>query len=120
MRKEVLNHITKSVLETLSGKIYVSKNRNDSEHHRELLQILAEECSEVSLNVSKALRFGLEDGYPGQPLTNKELISLEIGDLMAIIDLCKEEGLISGEIIQANIPAKKGRLNIFLQHRRLK
>lgn len=42
-----------------------------------LLSCLAEECAEVGQCVSKALRFGLQDAQPGQPLTNLERMALD-------------------------------------------
>lgn len=57
---------------------------NKQEH---LLSILAEECAEVAHRASKALRFGLDEIQPGQSLSNKERIELELADLMAVVAL---------------------------------
>lgn len=59
-----------------------------------LLIILAEECSEVIKEVSKALRFGLNDKEPGQSYTNAERITLELSELRGVQELCEREGLI--------------------------
>ena len=60
-----------------------------------LLTCVLEECSEVQKAVTKALRFGLEDGYPGSSLTNRCDLERELSDLLAVVDMCIEAGLIS-------------------------
>ena len=42
-----------------------------------LLVQFAEELSEVQQSIAKALRFGLEDGYPNSTTTNAEDIAQE-------------------------------------------
>lgn len=64
---------------------------NRAEH---LLTCLAEECAEVGQRVSKALRFGLREVQPGQPLTNADRILDELRDLFAVAEICAGEGLI--------------------------
>ncbi|MEW8253726.1 MAG: hypothetical protein AB2747_05190 [Candidatus Thiodiazotropha taylori] len=64
---------------------------NTKEH---LLTCLAEECAEIQQAVSKALRFGLDDGYPDADTTNAQDIAREYIDLMAVVDLCREHGII--------------------------
>lgn len=52
-----------------------------------LLTILSEEAAEVAQRVSKALRFGLEEVQPGQPLTNAQRIAYEMVDLIAVYQM---------------------------------
>ena len=59
-----------------------------------LLVILSEECSEVIKDVSKALRFGLKDGYPKSNKTNSDNISSELTDLFAVVAMLVKEGCI--------------------------
>lgn len=60
---------------------------NIKEH---LLTVLAEECSEVQLAVSKTLRFGADDGRPGSDVTNAQDIEKEFIEAMAVRDMLKE------------------------------
>lgn len=62
---------------------------------KETLLILMEECSEVTQAVSKCLRFGLENYKPGKPNTNLEHLEEELGDLLCMIDLLRDSGVVS-------------------------
>lgn len=64
---------------------------NRSEH---LLSCLSEECAEVAQRVSKALRFGLDEVQPGQPLRNSDRIEEELRDLFAVAHILASEGVI--------------------------
>lgn len=64
---------------------------NREEH---LLTCLAEECAEVGQRVSKALRFGLDEVQPGQPLRNSDRILEELRDLFAVAEILASEGVI--------------------------
>lgn len=89
---------------------------NTKEH---LLTCLAEECAEIQQAVSKALRFGLDDGYPGAETTNAQDIAREYVDLVAVIDLCQEHGIIGqpGES-KAMYDAKRERVKKFMAYAR--
>ena len=78
------------------------KNAIDSE----ILLITQEECAEVTQAISKVFRFGMDDEYKGQ--TNREHLEEEIGDLMCMIDLLIENGVISEA---ACLAAKAEKLN---------
>lgn len=52
-----------------------------------LLTQLMEECSEVSYNCSKAIRFGLEDKKNENADTNVEMIINELQDLLAVANM---------------------------------
>jgi NTP pyrophosphatase (non-canonical NTP hydrolase) len=67
----------------------------DKEH--EILLITQEECAEVIQAVSKCFRFGLDNIKPGKPLTNRQHLAEELGDLQAMIDLCITQGLVNVE-----------------------
>lgn len=75
-----------------------------------LLTILGEECNEIGQRASKALRFGLSEIQPGQPLTNAERIVEEYADLQGVIEMLVDEGkLVIGDL-RAAIDAKKAKI----------
>jgi hypothetical protein len=59
----------------------------------------------VIQRVSKALRFGFDETQPDQPLTNQQRIVYELSDIMAVIELLRQQGLLqnfpSGDMIEA-------------------
>lgn len=59
-----------------------------------LLTILAEECAEVAQCASKALRFGLDDGEPGQSLNNAVRLRIECDHVFAAIRMIEDEELL--------------------------
>ena len=61
---------------------------------KEILDITQEECAEVIVAISKISRFGLDNFKPGKPLTNRQHLAEELGDLQAMIDLCIEHNLV--------------------------
>ena len=64
---------------------------NKTEH---LLTCLMEECAEIQKATAKALRFGLDDHAPNSSSTNAEDIAAEIIDLVAVIEMLREENII--------------------------
>lgn len=54
-----------------------------------------EECSEVTQAVSKCLRFGLQQQKPGDNRTNLQHLEEECGDLLCMIQLLIDSGLLS-------------------------
>jgi oligoribonuclease NrnB/cAMP/cGMP phosphodiesterase (DHH superfamily) len=80
-----------------------------------LLTCLSEECSEVIKNVSKALRFGLDDQYLHLGTTNRILIYHEVNDILAIVEMLKDEGIV---IIkdQSLIDSKIERVESFIKY----
>lgn len=58
-----------------------------------LLTCMAEECVETAQRITKALRFGLEEIQPGQPLTNLQRINVELTDLMAVASMLNDHGV---------------------------
>ena len=87
---------------------------NTTEH---LFTCLAEECAEVQQAVSKALRFGLADGYPGADTTNAQDIARELIDIIAVTDLLREHGIIPypGESTSM-YELKKARVKKFMKY----
>lgn len=78
----------------------------------ELIMVgLTEECSEVAQMVLKNLRFGLQEVFPGQFLTNAQRLHLELDDLMAMIDMLNDEAGLAYFPNFQNIAAKKVKFN---------
>jgi NTP pyrophosphatase (non-canonical NTP hydrolase) len=73
---------------------------------KEVMSILQEECAEVTQAVSKCFRFGLDNYKPGKPLTNREHLEVELGDVVAMVDLLVERGIVSAESIEKAKQAK--------------
>jgi NTP pyrophosphatase (non-canonical NTP hydrolase) len=84
---------------------------------KEALDILQEECAEVIQAVSKISRFGLDNLKPGKPKTNREHLEEEIGDLLAMVDILLEKGIVSKTSLDSANKAKIEKLkkwsNIF-------
>src|SRR3546814_11349973 len=80
-----------------------------------LLDVAAEECSEIAQRISKALRFSLGEVQPGQALTNAERIVGELVDLKAIVEMLEERGLIDCAPLhdRSLIAAKKAKVEKF-------
>jgi NTP pyrophosphatase (non-canonical NTP hydrolase) len=73
---------------------------------KEVMDILQEECAEVIQAVSKISRFGLDNFKPGKPKTNREHLEEELGDLLAMVDILLEFGVVNEEALQRAEVAK--------------
>jgi len=87
---------------------------------KEVMDILQEECAEVIQAVSKISRFGLNNFKPGKPKTNLEHLEEELGDLLAMVDILHDLGVISYHNVKDATAAKKEKLkkwsNIYEQN----
>jgi len=83
----------------------------------EILLITQEECAEVTQAISKCYRFGLDNYKPGKPKTNREHLAEELGDLLAMVTLCHDFGLVDFHEVMTAKDAKLEKLrqwsNIF-------
>lgn len=87
---------------------------NQKEH---LLVCLAEECAEVQKAVTKSLRFGLEDRGPKGITTNQEDISIELTDMLAIVEMLNEiEPGIRPIIERYVVDAKKEKVRRYMEY----
>jgi NTP pyrophosphatase (non-canonical NTP hydrolase) len=82
------------------------KMKEINEANREILLITQEECAEVTQAISKVFRFGMEDSHNGE--TNREHLEEEIGDLMCMIDLLIDNGIVSESAVMT---AKNEKMN---------
>jgi len=64
------------------------------EKNQEVLLITQEECAEVTQAISKCFRFGLDNIKPNTTKTNREHLEEEIGDLVAMIQICYDLKII--------------------------
>lgn len=99
---------------------YVSPHAKPTEAERELLIILAEECSEVIKDVAKWLRFGAKDIDPekSDAITNDVRVALEVGDIFEVVRRIQAKGMISGYDIDKGARQKQERLDRFLQYQK--
>jgi NTP pyrophosphatase (non-canonical NTP hydrolase) len=89
--------------------------RQVNDHQEECLNILQEECAEVIQIASKIKRFGIHNKKPGAELNNLQNLEMELGDVLAMIDLCREAGIgITDEGLKKAKLAKKERLSLWM------
>ena len=84
-----------------------------------LLTILAEECIETGQRATKALRFTMEEVQPGQELSNAERLIYEFNDIVAMMELLRDEGYLGAGKTIFDIEAinkKKAKVEQFLQY----
>lgn len=73
-----------------------------NEVQREIMLIAQEECAEVTQAISKVFRFGSTDEYLGQ--TNKQRLEEEVGDLMCMLEMMQQHGIIDpSNVVEANV-----------------
>lgn len=70
----------------------------DQKFH-EIMSITQEECAECIQAISKIFRFGFNGQHPDKMITNRRQLEDEIGDLLAMVDLMQENGIISADVI---------------------
>ena len=59
------------------------------------MDILQEECAEVIQAVSKIRRFGMDNHKFGEVQTNLEHLEEELGDVLAMVDIMLEQGIVN-------------------------
>ena len=77
-----------------------------NEVSKEILLITQEECAEVTQAISKVFRFGFDSVHKG--VNNREHLEEEIGDLMCMIDLLIDNGIVRESAVMS---AKNEKLN---------
>jgi len=76
---------------------------------KEILLITQEECAEVTQAISKVFRFGFDSVHNG--VNNRQHLEEEVGDLMCMIDLLIDNGIVSEAAVMT---AKNEKLNKLL------
>jgi len=82
---------------------------------QEILLIAQEECAEVTQAISKVFRFGYDSVKPDDSSKedNRSRLQTEVGDLLAMIELMMEHGIIDETMTQRACAAKKAKLKIW-------
>ena len=78
--------------------------------YQETLDILQEECAEVIQAVSKIRRFGIEGKHPNHDYNNREHLEEEVGDMLAMIDILVEQGVVERQTLENFAIQKKHKL----------
>lgn len=76
---------------------------------KEIFCITQEECAEVTQAISKVFRFGIDTSWNGR--TNKQRLEEEVGDLLAMIGVLINEGIIDRERVDEASFAKLEKLS---------
>ena len=79
-----------------------------NDNQKEVMLIAQEECAEVVQAISKCFRFGPNDEYNG--VTNKQRLEEEVGDLLCMIQLMMNQGIIDENNVNAASIQKKIKL----------
>ena len=79
----------------------------------EILNIAQEECAEVIQAISKCRRFGIDETHLKAGKSNREHLSEEVGDLLAMIQLMVDNGVVTVGDIEDAKQAKFAKLKIW-------
>ena len=81
-----------------------------------LLICLAEEAGEIIQACAKALRFGLDDGYPGTDRTNAGDIDIECTHLWAVHKMIEDRGIFPVPMDRGVAENKETKVLSFMQY----
>jgi len=83
-----------------------------NEKIEEALGILQEECAEVIVEVSKIRRFGLDTAHFRSDMqhTHRTMLEMEIGDVLALVDIILEQGVVDQARLDQYKQNKKDKL----------
>ena len=85
--------LNKPSVNKIGKLIYIMRDGILNDKQREVLYITQEECAEVTQAVSKIFRFGFDMRYPVDGASNREKLTEEVGDLVAMIRLLVDFGI---------------------------
>lgn len=72
-----------------------------NERIQEILDILQEECAEVIVEVSKCRRFGVDSVHYKTGQSHRSMLEQELGDVLAMMRLLVESGVVSMDALEA-------------------
>lgn len=85
-----------------------------------LLLKLAEECNEVAHRVHKAIKFGLNEKQSEDHKNNRERIEDELADLLTVMAVLIDEGIINhkpwSDAVEADIKRRKERIEKYFKY----
>lgn len=80
----------------------------------EILVIAQEECAEVSQVISKMHRFGIGHEHVSSGMgSNVDVLNQEVGDLLVMLDLLREHGILDDAKLAAAKTNKIAKLKIW-------
>ena len=79
----------------------------------EALGILQEECAEVIVEVSKCRRFGFDSQHYRTGILHSKMLEIEVGDMLALVDILVEQGILSTEGLDVARANKKEKLKLW-------
>jgi NTP pyrophosphatase (non-canonical NTP hydrolase) len=80
---------------------------------KEAMGILQEECAEVIVEVSKCNRFGIDSLHYKTGLAHNKMLEMEIGDVLAMVDILIEQGVLDTQSLEHAKSAKKEKLKVW-------
>ena len=80
---------------------------------QETLDILQEECAEVIVEVSKCCRFGLDSTHYKTGIKHSQMLETEIGDVLAMVDILLDKGVLSQDRLDVAKQKKKEKLKVW-------
>ena len=83
-----------------------------TEDNNEVMDIAQEECAEVIQAVSKCYRFGLDNSHKSG-LTQRANLEMEVGDMLALVDILVEQGILDQDGLELAMDNKKEKLKIW-------
>ena len=83
---------------------------NSEEQIWEALGILQEECAEAIVEVSKCRRFGLDSVHYKTGVRHNTMLEIELGDVLAMIDILVEQGVVDRDGLELATEEKKRKL----------
>lgn len=66
----------------------------------EILNITQEECAELIQIISKVRRFGIDEYHIKDQIPNRDRLAEEIGDVMCMIQLIVEHGIVDLQAVE--------------------
>lgn len=80
---------------------------------QDALDILQEECAELIVEVSKCRRFGLNNVHYKTGITHSTMLTMEAGDVLAMIDILVEQGVLNRDDLTLASENKKEKLKLW-------